>query len=69
MSDNVIPLGNVTRLDIPADRVLESNVGEFENVVLIGWKPNGDLCFASSLADGAEVLWLLEQAKKRLLES
>lgn len=69
MTDNVIPLGNVTRLDLPPDRVMDKakeNIGD--GVVVIGWDKEGGVYFASSIADGSEVLWLMEIAKKRLLE-
>ena len=69
MTENVIPLGGVTRLDIPTDRVLEAAKGHCsEGVIVIGWDDDGSLYFASSMADGGEVLWLLEMCKKRLLE-
>lgn len=68
MSDNVIELGGITSLDLPADRVLTNNIGKFDGVVLIGWDGNDEFTFASSYADGGTVLWLLEQAKKKLLE-
>lgn len=64
----VIPLGGITRLDIPPDDVLRGAVGKMEGVVLIGFDNDGDLYFASSYADGGEVLWLLEQTKKQLLD-
>ena len=68
---NVIPLGNITRLDIPTDRVLEAAKGKVEDgaVIVLGWDSDGDIYFASSLADGGEVLWLLERAKIALMES
>ena len=69
MTDNVIPLGNVTRLSIPTDRVLDGAKGHCsEGVVVIGWDDDGTLYFASSIADGGDVLWLLEMCKKNLLE-
>lgn len=70
MTDNVIPLGNITRLNMPPDRVLEQAMGQFDNegVVIMGWDKDGDLYFASSIADGGSVIWLLEQCKKLLLE-
>ncbi len=68
MSDNVIPLGNITKLDIPANRVLEGAIGTLDGgVVVMGWDKDGELYFASSIADGGEVLWLLEKAKSELL--
>ena len=68
MNDNVIPLGGITRLDLPADRILESAKGKMQGVVLLGFDDDGDLYFASSYADGGDVVWLLEMAKKKLLE-
>lgn len=64
---NIIPLGNITRLDLPADDILEQVKGQFEGVVLIGWGADGKMQFASSYADGGTVLWLLEQCKLALL--
>ena len=68
MSDNVIPLGNITRLNMPADRILNEATGKMNDVVLIGWDKDGELYFGSSIADGGTVLWLLEKTKKALLE-
>jgi hypothetical protein len=56
----------VTRLDIPPDRVLEQAKGKLEGVVLLGYDKGGEY-FASSYADGGDVLWLLERCKLRLL--
>jgi len=68
MSDNVIPIGGITKLDLPVDRILEQAKDWCaESVVVIGWNEDGELGFASSCADGGEVLWLLEQAKLALL--
>lgn len=70
MTDNVIPLGNITRLDLPVDRVLEMAKGEVEGggVVVLGWDKDGEMYFSSSFADGGDVLWLMEKAKLALLE-
>jgi hypothetical protein len=68
-TNNVIPLGNVTRLNLPTDRVLEAAKGHCpDGVVIMGFDEGGDLYFASSIADGGTVLWLLEHCKKRLME-
>ena len=69
MSDNVIPLGCVTRLDLPPDRVLEGAKDVLESVVVIGWDKDGEFYAASSIADGAEVNWLLDKTKQMLLEA
>jgi hypothetical protein len=63
----VVNLNNVTRLDLPPDRVLESAVGKLEGVVILGYDKDGEEYFASSYADGADVLWLMERAKLDLL--
>ena len=68
MADNVIPLGTITKLNLPTDRVLENAKGECtEGVVILGWDNEGELYFASSIADGGTVMWLMELAKLRLL--
>ena len=65
----VVILDVVTRLDVPAERIL-SAAGEADlaAVVVVGRTEGGEFYFASSLADGGDVLWLLELAKKKLLE-
>lgn len=68
MSDKIIPLNNITRLDLPVDRVLESAKEQLSGVVILGYTTDGDEYFASTFADGGEVLWLIERSKKALLE-
>lgn len=69
MSAKVIPLGNVTSLDLPTDRVLDEAKGHCaDGVVVLGFDDDGELYFASSIADGGSVVWLMEMAKKALLE-
>lgn len=63
----VIELGCLTKLDIPADKVLEGAIGKMEGVVVLGWDKNDELYFASTYADGGTIIWLLEVCKKRLL--
>jgi hypothetical protein len=66
---DIIPIGGVTKLDIPVDRVLEQAKGELSGVVVLGFDKEGKFYGASSYADGGTVLWLLESCKKMLLES
>lgn len=61
-------LNMVTRLDIPVSRVIEGLPETLESLVVMGWDKDGELYFASSLADGGDVLWLIEKSKKLLLE-
>ncbi len=65
---DVVELGNITKLDLPADRILENTKGKMEGVVILGYDKDENEYFASSYADGGTVLWLLEMAKKRLLD-
>ena len=65
--DNVIPLNMVTRLDLPVDQILEKAKTQLKGVVIIGYDNDGDQYFASTYADGGDILWLLEQCKKQLL--
>lgn len=68
MSDNVIPLGNITRLYLPTDRVLDAAKGNCsDGVVVMGFDDDGEFYFASSIADGGTVIYLLEMCKKELL--
>ena len=63
----VIALNNVTRLDFPPNRILDAARDELDSVVLLGYSTTGEEYFASSLADGGDVLWLLERCKTALL--
>lgn len=61
---NVVELDVVTSLDIPVERVLEQAAkAKLTEVTVVGYTEDGDFYFASSQADGGDVLWALEQAK------
>lgn len=64
---NVVLFTGITRHNLPADRVVESIPKDMTDVVVIGYDADGEFYFASSVADGPEVLWRLEQAKLALL--
>ncbi len=64
----IIPIGGVTTLDIPPDKILEAAKGQLEGVLVIGYDKDGELYTASSYADGGIVIWLLEATKNRLFE-
>ena len=66
---NIIPLGNITKLDQPVDRVLDGAKEQLTGVVILGWTHDGGTYFASTMADGGEVIWLLEKCKKDLLDT
>jgi len=65
---DVVILDCNTKLDLPADRILENTIGKLDKVVIMGYDKDGQEYFASSVADGGEVIWLLEKMKKALLE-
>jgi hypothetical protein len=64
----LIPLNNITKLDIPVDRVLENAKDNLDGVILIGYDKDGEEYFASTFADGGEVLWLLKRMETKLLQ-
>ena len=47
--------------------MLENTKGKLEGVIIIGYGHMGIEYFASTYADGGDVLWLLERMKLRLL--
>ncbi len=63
----VIPLGNVTKLDLDPDMVLENSKGDFAGFIIAGFDKEGNEMFASTYADGGDVMWLLERMKLMLL--
>lgn len=69
MSDNIVIWKGVTFHDLPPDRLLEAAKGHLDSVVILGWDKDGDIYFASSKADGGEVMWLIEFAKRALMEN
>ena len=68
MVAKVIQFRGITRLNLDPDTVLENNKGKLEGLVILGYDKDGEEYFASTYADGGEVLWLLERCKKMLLE-
>lgn len=64
----VIPLRNITRLDLPVDRVLDGAKDRLEGVVIMGYTTDGEEYFASTYADAGVVLWLMERLKAELIK-
>ena len=67
MTDKIVNFFGVTRLDLPADQILESALGKLKSAIVIGYTSDGEEYFASSIADGGEVVWLIERMKLQLL--
>jgi len=66
----IIPLGGLTLLDIPPNKILEAAKGKLEGVVIIGFEKDTDEVYAaSSYADGGTVMWLLEACKTEMMNS
>jgi hypothetical protein len=67
---NVIKFNGKTTLDLPPERILNEAVNaDLGEAVVIGWRKDGSFYFASSIADGADVNWLLDRTKKELQEA
>ena len=65
---NVVELNCQTTLDLPAERVLMNALeADLDTAVVIGYDKQGDLYFASTTADGGNVVWLFEKGKLALL--
>ena len=64
---NVIRLPCVTTLDLQPDVVLDGAMSKLKTVVIMGYDHDGNEYFASSVADGGDVMWLMERVKHRLL--
>ncbi len=68
MTDNVVDFPGISTLDMDPTRILDTaRKANLSDVVVLGYDAAGDEWFASSVADGAEVLWLLERLKLQLL--
>ena len=64
---NVVSAPVITTLNLDPAQVLAAAAEHgLEAVVVIGRGADGEY-FASSVADGGDVLWMLERAKKALL--
>lgn len=67
MTDNVTYLDTV--LDVPVDRVLQSEEAlALDKVIILGWKDDV-MFFASSTGDVLDINMTLDIAKKRVIES
>jgi hypothetical protein len=68
MTGKILPFTGGTTEDIDADTVLENNKGEYDCVVIVGYTKMGAERLVSSTGDSALMVWLLERAKKTILE-
>lgn len=66
---DVVQFRGITRLDLDPDITLENLKGALNGFVILGYNKSDEEFFASTYADGGDVLWLLERLKKQLLEA
>jgi hypothetical protein len=64
--DNVTYLHRWTTAPIPVSRVLDG-AQACEDVLVLGFLPDGELYCAATTSDGGTLLWWLETFKHRLL--
>ena len=70
MTAQIIELETVTTLDLPPERILrKADEADLAQVIVIGYDKDGNEYFASSIANGPEVVWALERTKLRLLRT
>ncbi len=66
----VVNFTGITTLDLDPDLILEAAKGKLESVVIVGYGKAADggqiEYFASSIADGGTIAWLLSRAIRRL---
>jgi hypothetical protein len=64
----VIDLGNITKLDLPPDRLLQKAMGELTEVVILGMTPDGKEWFAASKADASNTIYHCHRAIHKLMK-
>ena len=66
---DVVILNTVTRLDLPADRILKAAIeADLDGCCVMGFTKSGDVYAATTYADGGSLLWLMEVVKVRLMQ-
>lgn len=70
MTADILHPDFVTVADIPAANVINHlpPAEEWEDIIVIGEMKDGTPYLAFNKSDGGRLLWMLEMAKKRLLE-
>lgn len=67
MADNIIKFYPRNAAEDP-DAVLEQAVGHYQDVFVLGWDKDGHLDARATLSmNAAEILWMLEKFKAKLL--
>ncbi len=63
----IIRFRGITKLDLDPDLILDELKGKIENFVVLGYDKEGNFFFSSTIADGGDILWLIEILKKRMV--
>lgn len=61
MTVRIFQFTGETLHDLEPDVILEAAKGQLESAFVIGYTPDGDLYAASSDADMAHVIWMLQK--------
>lgn len=65
----VVILDVETSLDLPADRVLDAaKASDLSTAMVIGYEQDGSLYIGTTTTSAKEMVWLMEQAKKLILD-
>jgi hypothetical protein len=65
----IITLPCITKLDLPPERIVDAaREANLAGIVVMGYTTDGEVYFASSYADGGNVMWLMELCKAKLLK-
>lgn len=66
---NVIELRTVTTTTIPPETILQAALkAELTEAIIVGQRPDGTVYFAMSSADVPNVNWMLDCAKRLLMD-
>lgn len=69
MTAEIHDFDGITRLDMNPARVIEGAMeADLESVFIAGWTSDGEIYIAGSMADGGDLLWLIERAKWNLMQ-
>lgn len=65
---DVVNLPCITTLDLTPERVLAAaQDAKLTGCIVMGFDDEGEVYFASTYADGGDVMWLMEWGKRELL--
>lgn len=64
---DVVRFTGITRLDLNPDDVRDNIPDGMEGIVVMGYTAEGEFYFASSYADGAQLIYLAEVMKHKLM--